>query len=54
MRKDTFEFAKKKYFSRYPDAGSVQENFNLITSFIQDLADKHIPSKTTRMVSSVP
>ena len=33
---------------------SVQENFNLITSFIQDLADKHIPSKTSRSVSSVP
>ena len=33
---------------------SVQENFNLITLFIQDSADKHIPSKTSRMVSSVP
>ena len=31
-----------------------KENFNLITSFIQDLADKHIPSKTSRTVSSVP
>ena len=28
--------------------------FNLITSFIQDSADKHIPSKTSRSVSSVP
>ena len=27
---------------------SVQENFNLITSFIQDSVDKHIPSKTSR------
>ena len=26
----------------------------LITSFIQDSADKHIPSKTSRSVSSVP
>ena len=33
---------------------SVQENFNLITSFIQDSADKHIPSKTCRSISSVP
>ena len=33
---------------------SVEENFNLITSFIQDSADKHIPSKTSRTVSSVP
>ena len=30
------------------------KNFNLITSFIQDSADKHIPSKTSRSVSSVP
>ena len=27
---------------------------HLITSFIQDWADKHIPSKTSRTVSSVP
>ena len=26
----------------------------MITSFIQDSADKHIPSKTSRTVSSVP
>ena len=26
----------------------------LITYFIQDSADKHIPSKTSRLVSSVP
>ena len=38
----------------YSDTRSVQENFNLITSFIQELADKHIPSKTSRSVSSVP
>ena len=36
------------------DTHSVQENFNLITSFIQDSAEKHIPSKTSRSVSSVP
>ena len=34
MRKDAFEFAKEKYFNGYPDTRSVQENFNLITSFI--------------------
>ena len=34
------------------DTRSVQENFNLITSFIQDSADKHIP--TSRSASSVP
>ena len=33
---------------------SVQENFDLLTSFIQDPADKHIPSKTSRSVSSIP
>ena len=53
MMKDASEFAKKKYFNGYPDTPSVQENLNLITSFIQDSADKHIPSKTSRSVSSV-
>ena len=32
----------------------LQENFDLLTSFIQDSADKHIPSKTSRSVSSIP
>ena len=31
-----------------------KRTFDLITSFIQDSADKHIPSKTSRTVSSVP
>ena len=31
-----------------------QENFDLLTSFIQVSADKHIPSKTSRSVSSIP
>ena len=54
MRKDAFEFAKDIYFNGHSDTRSVQENFDLITSFIQDSADKHIPSKTSRSVSSVP
>ena len=54
MRKDAFEFAKEKYFNSYPDTRSVQENFNLITSFIQDLADKHIPSKTGVLIVIEP
>ena len=54
MRSDALKFAKERYFNRYSDTRSVQENFNLITSFIQDSADKHIPSKTSRSVSSVP
>ena len=54
MRKDTLKFAKENYFNGHSDTRSVQENFNLITSFIQDSADKHIPSKTSRPVSSVP
>ena len=54
MRKDAFEFEKKKYFNGFPDARSIQKNFNLITSFIQDSADKHIPSKPSQTVSSVP
>ena len=54
MRAETLKFAKEKYFNGYSDTRSVQENFNLITSFIQDSADKHIPSETSRSVSSVP
>ena len=54
MRSDALKFAKERYFNEYSDTRSVQENFNLITSFIQGSADKHIPSKTSRSVSSVP
>ena len=42
MRADQLKFAKEKYFNGYSDTRSVKENFNLITSFIQDSADKHI------------
>ena len=58
MRSDAllflFFFAKERYFNGYSDSRSVQENFNLIKFFIQDSADKHIPSKSSRSVSSVP
>ena len=54
MRSDALRFAKERYFNGYSDTRSVQENFILITSFIQDSTDKHIPSKTSRSVSSVP
>ena len=54
MRSDALKFAKERYFNGYSDTISVQENFNLITSFIQDSADKHIPSKTSGSASSVP
>ena len=54
MKADALNFAKEKYFNGYSDTRSVQDNFNLITSFIQDSVDKHIPSKTSRSVSSVP
>ena len=54
MRAETLKFAKERYFNGYSDTRSVQENFNIITSFIQESADKHIPSKTSRPVSSVP
>ena len=47
MRKDTLEFAKGKYFNGHSDTRSIQENFDLLTSFIQDSADK-------RSVSSIP
>ena len=54
MRQDTHEFAREKYFSGHSDTRSVQDNFDLLTSFIQDSADKHIPSKTIRPGSSIP
>ena len=54
VRKDTLEFAKEKYFNGHSDTRSVQENFDLLTSFIQDSAVQHIPSKTNRSVSSIP
>ena len=54
MRSAALRFAKERYFNGYSDSRSVQENFNLITAFIQDSADKHIPSKTSRSVYSVP
>ena len=54
MRSDALRFAKERYFNGYSDSRSVQENFILIPSFIRDSADKHIPSKTSRSVSSVP
>ena len=54
MRKDVLRFAKEKYFNGHSDARSVQENFNLISSFIHDSADKHIPSKISKSVSTIP
>ena len=54
MRAETLNFAKERYFNGYSDTRSFKENFNLITSFIQESADKHILSKTSRSVSSVP
>ena len=54
MGKYASDFAKDRYFNGYSDNRSVQENFDFITSFIQESLDKHIPSKTSRSVSSVP
>ena len=54
MRAETLNFAKERYFNGCSDTRSVQEIFNLITTFIQESADKHTPSKTSRSVSSVP
>ena len=54
MRKSTLEFAKEKHFNGHSDTRSVQENFDLLTSFIQDSADRHIPSKTSKSVASIP
>ena len=54
MIMNALKFAKEKYFNGYAGLRSVQENFNWITSFIQDSVDKHIPSNTSRSVFSVP
>ena len=54
MRKDTRAFAKGKKANGHSDTRSVQENCDMNTHFIQNSADKHIPSKTSRSVSSVP
>ena len=50
----TDEFAKEKYLNGHSDTCSVQENFELLISFSQDSVDKHIPSKSSRSVSSIP
>ena len=44
MRTDALRFAKERYFNGHSDSRSVQEIFYLITSFIQDSADKHVLS----------
>ena len=54
MRKDALRFANEKYFNGHSDARSVQDNFNLITSFIHDSAGKHIPLKISKSVSRIP
>ena len=54
MRRDSSNVAKDKYFNGYSGSRSIQENFNLITSFIQEAAEKYIPSKTSRSSSPNP
>ena len=51
MRKDAPD-CKNRYFSGYSDNRWVQENFDLITSFIQESVKMHFPSKTRRSTSS--
>ena len=57
MRSDALRFAKERYFNGYSDTrilAQFKKIFNLIISFFQDSADKHIQSKTSCSVSSVP
>ena len=49
---------QEKYFNGYP-FGKVPDHclsfyFDFLTSFVQESVDKHIPSKTSRSVSSMP
>ena len=46
MRRDSSNFANDKYINGHSGSRSVQEIFNLITSFIQEAVDKYIPSNT--------
>ena len=54
MRKDALEFAKEKHFNRRSNTRSVQENFvyRILNKICNQV--KHILSKTSRSVSSVP
>ena len=52
MRKDAADFAKDKYFNGYSDNRSVQENFDLITLFIQEQIRD--PSETDSIKSQIP
>ena len=45
MRKDASDFAKDRYFNGYSDNRSVQENFDLITSFFKSLLISISPLK---------
>ena len=54
MRKNALRFAKETYFNGQSDARSIQKNFILITSFIHDSAEKHIPAKSSISVSLIP
>ena len=54
LRRDSSNFAKDKYFNGHSGSRSFQQNFNLITSFIEEAVDTYIPSKTNKLVASVP
>ena len=45
MRKDSSDFPKDRPFNSYTDNRSVQENFDVITSFIRESAEEYIRSK---------
>ena len=49
MRRDTLEFAKEKYFNRYSDTRLVQENFDLLTSFIQDISHRKLTGRSLQL-----
>ena len=47
MRKDTNAFSTDKYFNGHQNNRDVNQNWNMIKNFINDSADKYIPSKTS-------
>ena len=57
LRKDALRFAKEKNFNGHfdldLDARTLQENFHLITLIIENSANEHITSKTSKCVSLI-
>ena len=54
MRAATKDFCCQNYFNSNENNRSLEENWELLKKFLLENIDKHVPSKTSRSVSSVP